>query len=175
MAVIDLDAEATQTGFARLVGVSQQAISKQIEKGNLTAGGNNLQWLHEYCDQLRQQAAGRGGDDQMNVAQATVAEKTMKTALHRLEYGEKLGNLILKEEALELLSDWAGYAARQIRQSFERYTSDVESELDIAVPVELSEKYAGTAIERVRGFALKLGGDSSESGGVSEASNEDKH
>ncbi|SEQ48875.1 hypothetical protein SAMN03080615_01654 [Amphritea atlantica] len=175
MSVLKLDEKASQTGFANLVGVSQQAISSQVKKENLSENGTYQEWLHQYCDQLRQQAAGRGGEDQVDVAKATYEEKTVKTAIMRLEYNEKISTTIHEEEAYQFLSDWAIYSAGQFRRAFERLRDDLKSQFDIDLPKELSEKHAGTAIDRVRGYALKLGASSGESGGVADASEEEKH
>lgn len=166
METLNLNAKASQTAFARLVGVSQQAISKQIEKGNLSEGATFGEWLTEYCDQLRDQAAGRGGEGQVDVAQATYEEKKTKTALMRLDYHEKLENTINKEEAYSFLADWSMYSLRQFRQSFERLRDDMNNQLEIELPPEMVEKHAGAAIERVRDYALKLGGSDGESGGA---------
>ena len=155
-----LQAVASQTIFARLVGVSQQTISKQIEKGILSKEGTYRDWLLSYTDHLREQAAGRGGDNQLDIARATIEEKAVKTALGRITYHEKLGTLVDKEETQTFLSDWAGYSNKQFLQAFERLILDIQSQFDVTVPPELREKHAGSAIERVRGYALKLGEDS---------------
>jgi phage terminase Nu1 subunit (DNA packaging protein) len=49
----------TQAEFAKLVGITQQAVSQLIRKGVLSAHGNLVQWIGEYCANLRDQAAGR--------------------------------------------------------------------------------------------------------------------
>lgn len=166
MTVIDLSQVATQTGFADLLGVSQQAISKQCKKGTLAKGGTYGDWLRQYYDHLADQAAGRGGDEQANVAQATVEEKQVKTALNRLEYHKELGRLVDIEEAKEFLGGWAAFANRQFMQAFERMVLAIESQHDIEISPELREKYAGSATERIRGYVSKLspgaGDDSSD-------------
>lgn len=165
MTVINLDEVASQTGFADILGISQQAVSKQVKKGTLSQGGTYGDWLHEYYDHLADQAAGRGGEGQMDVARATIEEKQTKTALNRLQYHEKLGRLVDIEEARSLLSDWASFTNRQLRQAFERFSLEVESQLDVEVPPELREKYAGAAIERIRGYVQKLGGHGDDGSG----------
>lgn len=175
MESVDLNAKASQTAFARLVGISQQAVSKQIEKGNLTEDGSFGEWLLQYCDQLREQASGRGGEGQVDVARATYDEKVVKTALGRLDYQEKLGNTIHKEEAYQLLASWVAVAVRHFREAFDRLGRDVSDQLDVSLPDELVEKYAGAAIERVKGHVLELEGSSGQSGGTSDSAEEARH
>ena len=59
----NLDAVASQTGFAALLNVSQQTISKQYKKGVLHNGGTYREWLVQYTTHLREEAAGRGGSE----------------------------------------------------------------------------------------------------------------
>lgn len=54
-----LDVEATQSGFARLVGAQQPTINQRIKDGKLPATGTYRQWLTIYIDGLRDEASGR--------------------------------------------------------------------------------------------------------------------
>lgn len=166
MAVLDLDEPANQTRFSRLVGSSQQAISKMVEKGVLRRGGTIGEWLLQYSERLREIAGGRGGDNQADLTTAKTEEARVKAALGRLQYHEKLGAVVHKEEGRAFLSNWAAYANREYRQGVERLVADMESQFGVSVPVDLREKHVGAAIERVRGYALKLGGDSGSGGGA---------
>ena len=61
--LIDTDAKATQTLIGQLVGVSQQAISALVNDGKIPATGTVGAVLVAYCERLREQAAGRMGDE----------------------------------------------------------------------------------------------------------------
>lgn len=60
--MVDLSATVGQQAFGSLVGISQQAVSDLARRGVLADGGTAGQWLLDYCDHLREMAAGRGGD-----------------------------------------------------------------------------------------------------------------
>lgn len=166
--LLNLSEQAKQTVFAQLVGVSQPAINKQIEKGVLIRGGSYQDWLNSYIEQLRDQAAGRGGDKQANLTQARIEESEMKTATMRIQYHEKLGTLVVLAEAQALLVNWAAYANREFRQANNRLVLDIKSMLGVDVPDELRDKHVGAAIERVKAYGLKLAsGDGNGSGDVS--------
>lgn len=49
----------TQADFGKLVGISQPAVSGLISRGILSPGSTLQEWLHGYCDHLREMAAGR--------------------------------------------------------------------------------------------------------------------
>lgn len=59
----------TQAQFAELVGVTQQAISALVGRGVLTAGDTAGQWLRDYCENLREQAAGRASMGDLDLVQ----------------------------------------------------------------------------------------------------------
>lgn len=61
--LIDTDAKATQTLIGQLVGVSQQAISALVNDGKIPATGTVGAVLVAYCERLREQAAGRMGEE----------------------------------------------------------------------------------------------------------------
>lgn len=59
----------TQAQFAELVGVTQQAVSALIGRGVLIAGDTAGQWLLDYCENLREQAAGRASMGDLDLVQ----------------------------------------------------------------------------------------------------------
>lgn len=61
--LIDTDAKATQAVIGQLVGVSQQAISALVNDGKIPATGTVGAVLVAYCERLREQAAGRMGEE----------------------------------------------------------------------------------------------------------------
>lgn len=64
-----LDRTITQAQFAELVGVTQQAISALVGRGVLNAGDTAGQWLLHYCENLREQAAGRASMGDLDLVQ----------------------------------------------------------------------------------------------------------
>jgi phage terminase Nu1 subunit (DNA packaging protein) len=75
----------TQAQFAELVGVSQQAISALVNRGILSSGDTGAQWLRVYCENLREQAAGRssscGGLDLVQERARLAKEQADKVAM----------------------------------------------------------------------------------------------
>ncbi|WP_271273814.1 hypothetical protein [Aliamphritea hakodatensis] len=159
-----LEERATQTGFARLVGVSQQAISGRVKDGRLREGASFADWLLTYCEELREQAAGRGGDQQADFQKSRAADMAASAALKQIQYHEKIGTLIHREEARMFLGDWSRYARREFENAFNGLFQAIEERTGEAVPVELKEKYAGAANKRIGDFARKLGGSSGGGG-----------
>lgn len=90
---IDLLQPCTQAAFARLVGISQPAVSELLTKGVISKGQSAQTWLHAYTAHLREQAAGRGADGEL-AANRAAESKTRNSLLEiklkraRGEYAE---------------------------------------------------------------------------------------
>lgn len=67
--MVDLSQPMTQTAFGDLVGISQQAVSDLVRRDVLSTGDAAGIWLHAYCAQLREQAAGRAAAGDLDLAQ----------------------------------------------------------------------------------------------------------
>jgi len=61
--LIDLDDPAKQAVLGGMVGVTQQAISAMVTAGALPPSGTLGEMLLAYCERLREQAAGRLGEE----------------------------------------------------------------------------------------------------------------
>lgn len=160
-----LDDRATASAFARLVGISQPAVSKHLHDGHLPRDGSMADWLRAYCEHLRSYAAGRGGENQASLTTARIQESEVKAALGRLSYFEKLGQLIVAEEAARVVMDWAGHTNREIRAAVEKLRQALESEHGITIAPETLTDVIEPAIERIGGFAEHAAGDLESGGG----------
>lgn len=83
-----LDRAVTQSEFAELIGVTQQAVSdlqrRGVFKPDVTGAGNLL----AYCHHLREEAAGRAGElatESAALKRSQRAEVDMRVALKRRE------------------------------------------------------------------------------------------
>ena len=68
MSHFDLSKPMTQAAFGALVGVSQQAIGNLVGRGVLDKEMDGLQMLQVYCSHLREQAAGRAANGELDLA-----------------------------------------------------------------------------------------------------------
>jgi phage terminase Nu1 subunit (DNA packaging protein) len=122
MMVIDALAEPiTQQEFAQVVGVSEARVSQMMSDGLLTAGQVGGEWLHVYCQRLRDQAAGRlgseiGGLDLVQERAALAREQRLgieiKNAVARGEYAP-----------IAMLSEVLATASQSVVERFEQLPS----------------------------------------------------
>lgn len=85
--------QLTQAEFGKLVGVSQQAVSEMVARGVLTPNAPADRWLLEYCGNLREVAAGRvaNGDLDLLAERARLAKEqadriALQNAVTRKQY-----------------------------------------------------------------------------------------
>ena len=66
--MIDLSVIVTQKQFGEMVGISQPAVSDLLMRGVLADGVAVGDWLIDYCRNLREQAAGRATNGDLDLA-----------------------------------------------------------------------------------------------------------
>lgn len=91
--MFDLSSQVSQQAFGALVGISQPAVSDLISRGVLVNGGAAGEWLIAYCAHIREIAAGRAtnGDLDLATERARLASEqadkvAMQNAIMRREY-----------------------------------------------------------------------------------------
>lgn len=110
-----------------------------------------------YVRDLREKAAGRGGDDQVSLAKARTEESQLKTAMMRLDYHRDLKTIVHAGQAAELINDWSRLANREYTQGIHQLVSEIQSAHGITVSQETVEDIAGSTTERIQEHAAKLG------------------
>ncbi len=103
--MVSLDERMTQAAFGAIVGISQQAVSDLISRGVLYAGDSAASWLHAYCGHLREQAAGRYSEGDLDLVEerARLAkEQADRLAMQNAETRGELAPVHVIEQVLSL-------------------------------------------------------------------------
>lgn len=93
----------TQAQFAEIVGISQQAVSELVQREILRRGDTGAVWLKSYCANLREQAAGRASDGDLDLVQerARLAkEQADRVAMENMQTRREMAPVIMIESAL---------------------------------------------------------------------------
>jgi len=160
-----LNQKATQKLLASIVGISQPAVSEFVKKGVLIPGDTIGQWIIDYSANLRDQAAGRGGDDQVNLSKQRAKESVVKTAMLSLEYNEKVGALIPADEAASIITDWCASANREYQAGLLKLVGEIQSTYKINVDNKLVENIASPTFKRIKDHAADISRDFDPSSG----------
>lgn len=90
--MIDLNKKTSQANFAKMVGITQPAVSGLISRGILVTGDTAGNWLLAYCGNLREEAAGRATtgdlvltDERARLAAAQADKLELELAVTRAE------------------------------------------------------------------------------------------
>jgi transcriptional regulator with XRE-family HTH domain len=150
----DPDLKASQTTFAMMVGVSQQAISQLKNKNVLPDGGTYADWLIAYLDRLRAEAAGRMQDEKLS--HVRIRETEMSANLKELEYLEKLKQIIFVDDIAPLLNEFCTAVQFHVMSAQERIIEAVESKHEITLNDDDINKPLRAAIESVASGAGEL-------------------
>ena len=138
--LIDLSTQGTQTALAELVGVAQPTISNLQADGKLPSSGTLGELLLAYCARLRDQAAGRMGE---NTTLDLVQERAALAREQR--EGQAIKNAVARREyaPIGLLADVLGMAASAVVDRFDQ----LEGQLRKACP-DLPDE-AKTTVQQV--------------------------
>lgn len=99
----------TQQAFGDLVGISQQAVSDHLASGEMIPGESAGEWLRDYCEHLREQAAGRGADGELAYQRGELARVSRERAEIKLALERK------ESAAVNLLEQIIAHVSSQIR------------------------------------------------------------
>lgn len=165
---IDLDKPMTQEQFAALVGVSQQAVSDLVTRETLRRDGNAHEWVLTYCANLREQAAGRAanGDIQLATERALLArEQRRRIELDIAVKQREMAPVAVLEVALANISRQVATILEALPIKLRRQSDKLTAE-DIALidrEIVLARNLAATAslnLEELDGLAGDPAGDS---------------
>lgn len=150
----------TQIEIARHLDMSDRNLRDVLKNLNLDHKDSSLSDVRvAYIRDLRDKAAGRGGEDQSNLAKARAEESMIKAAKLRLEYQRDIGALVLGEDAEKALNDWARFANREIIQGFHKLVSEIQSAYSLQVNPDMVDSIVKPTTDRIRDHAQKLGAD----------------
>ncbi len=154
---LSLDARATQSRFALIVGISQPAVAKLLGKGILPKGGTYRDWLLAYCERLRKEASGRGADNQELLTQARIDESRENALSKRLDRYEKTGLLVALPHVKAVLSAWAQQVRMNVENAGEKIFDRISAEHDLTLNDELIREPLRVALRNASSVARELG------------------
>lgn len=172
---ISLDQPISQGRFGRLVGTSQQAVSKRVDDGLLREAAPLGEWLKSYCGKLREEASGRGDEDSKALTRAKTREAEAKAAMGELNYHRELRQLVPVDEVEPLLETWAVTARSEAQHAVEKTIAAIESKYGIEVERELYDEHLRAAFAVIASYPENLAGDDEPSGEQVDAAARDPH
>ncbi|WP_444939943.1 hypothetical protein ACJJI3_12570 [Microbulbifer sp. ZKSA004] len=151
-----LNDQATQSGFARLVGTSQPAIAKHVQAGVLPQGSTYSVWLQVYCERLRTEAAGRQANEARNQKDLADADKARMSAekIRRELYRED--QLIVDVESVrKVMVEWSTIGKNEFLGAVESILIAIESQHAITVDREPLQPSIDAALRAIGSYEIE--------------------
>lgn len=155
---LQLSERATQVRFAAIVGVTQPAISEKVASGVLRDGGTYGEWLLAYCERLRLEAAGRGGDDQVSLTRARTREAEASAELKLLQIKEKAGELVPMSTVEQMFTAMVTAARQELLTLPDLLANDMRALYGAEVDAGLIEERVHAALEHLADGVREDGG-----------------
>lgn len=106
--VFNTDKPCTQREFAALIGVSEAAVSGMVSRGVISSGQTLGEWLMRYCAHIREQAAGRATNGELDLATERAALAREQRIRINLQNAVTLRNLapiaVMEADLADLLA-----------------------------------------------------------------------
>lgn len=133
--IVNFTKPAKQNEFAEIIGVSGKTVSELKSKQIILDGQPVGEWLHRYCSHIREQAAGRAtnGDLDLATERAGLAREQrlrleMQNAVTRREYGPIIEMELGLADVLAMVASKLDTIVGKIKKRSDVLTSD---DLDI--------------------------------------------
>ena len=153
--LVDLSKSLQQAEFGALVGIAQPTVSELVTSGVLPSGATGHAWLLAYTRRLREQAAGRAGNGDLDLVQ----ERAALARSQRIQTELKTAT-VLREYApvalLESILATAGAAVADRIDGIEGLLKKIAPDLPEPTRAALLSTFAAARNEWVRSTARLL-------------------
>jgi hypothetical protein len=102
-----------------------------------------------YIRDLREKAAGRGGDDQAELARARTRDAIASAKMREVQYFESIGKLVSVEEIEPRLESWATVARSEVHNALNKIIADIEGENEVTINREMVDGYMLSAFAAI--------------------------
>ena len=160
----------TQLEIARHLCMSDRNVRDLQSRGVLDPNGTLDDNRESYIPWIREQAAGRGGDEQGALTKARTQEALNNALLKELQLHKEAGTLLPLDEVEQLLMNWIASSQSGFCSALENFAQAIESEHGITVPQEQVDTVAAAALRNVSRAPLLTG---SQDDAIDECSDDD--
>ena len=117
-----------------------------------------------YIRDLRDKAAGRGGEDAQSLTQARTKQALADARIKDLTYYRELKLLVPVDEIEPLLANWAATARSETTFAVEKLVAAIQSQHRIQIDQQLIDDTVYAAFRSIGSYPARLGEDA-EAGG----------
>ena len=115
-----------------------------------------------YIRDLREKAAGRGGDDQGELTRARIRDTNASANLREIQVLENAGELVALEDIEPKLEAWAQQGRAEFVSSVGKIIADIEGEHNVVVDGVMVDGYVKSALDAVGRYPGRAARDDQE-------------
>lgn len=145
------DSVESQAAFARLLGITPQAVSNHVKNGSIN-GETYLDWIQSYIQHLRAEAAGRPENgDAMKAAK--IRETTAKARKTELEIQQLEGVLVHRDTVIEELEPAIEHIKTTLNAASSRLATTLSAQHGIPIDQQLFKNEFNTALRAIAAYS----------------------
>lgn len=115
-----------------------------------------------YVRDLREKAAGRGGDDQAALTRARTREAVAGAQIKETQFLESCGALVPVEQLEPLLEQWVIVARAEVRNAVDKIIADIQGRYDIEIDQSIIDGHIGAAYRLIGAYPGRDSGASQQ-------------
>lgn len=143
----------TQAEISKHLSMSERNLRDVLRGLNIDHKTYSLDEIRDaYIKDLREKAAGRGGDEQQSLTKARTREAQINTQTKELEYFTKVGLLVPVDEIEPILQSWAVLARSEVMNALDKVTAFLESKHGIEIEQGLIDDSLGAAFTAIADY-----------------------
>ena len=109
-----------------------------------------------YIRDLREKAAGRGGEDQEILTRARFRDANASAQLKELQFHKEVGDLVPVSEIEPMLESWAVTARSETTHAVEKIIAAIQSQHGIEVEQDLIDEQLGAAFTAIADYPKNI-------------------
>lgn len=154
-----------QAGVARHLDMSERNLRDVMRRLDIDWPVEVDEIRIRYIRDLREKAAGRGGDDQQELTRSRVRESQAKARNLELQNYERVGQLVAVEELEPLLDQWVIMSRTEVSNAVNKIVADIQGQFDIEIDSGLIDEHMSAAYRIIGTYPGRRSGDGQDYAG----------
>lgn len=118
-----------------------------------------------YIRDLRDKAAGRGGNEQASLAKSRIREAEANAQLKELQFHKEVGSLVPVADIEQLLDAWATAGRSELQNAMEKFATSMMSQHKILISQDQIDDAASPACRVIADYPHNFAGIYDQDGG----------
>jgi hypothetical protein len=160
----------TQSDIAKHLDLSERRLRDVLGELGINSKAVSLDVIRvAYIRDLRNKAAGRGGDDQGALSKARTKQALADAAMKELQYYRELKLLVPAAEIEPALREWAAVARGEVQNAVEKLLAAIRSQHGVEMDADAVEGILHPAFRAIAAYpALQVPDGAQDEGGAYE-------